>query len=210
MKIYSMILLINECEYESVYKFKIPLLRAFGIVSSTLESGNLLLTQDADYFLQDNELIILILKEGELDLISRLNIYYEGIKDYKLLFPRVLDSKDYVHLAERLGEYYHECELAFEKNMWISFILMCGAIFEGLLLFELKKPNASFENLIILAERRHIINDNDKEIMNKARMSRNIIHARRYEEKSYSRYEAVEMNILLNKLIYKLSSEPII
>ncbi|MEN8078956.1 hypothetical protein ABFP60_18490 [Clostridioides difficile] len=201
----------------------LPILKAFGINQAHFLSGvlNCMLGDEMKidngiltlYFPDDYEID---LSDGDFRTVenkSILNIYHTGIKDYSLLFPNIqAQNKD---LAIRLGKYYYESENAYNNELWLSFILMCGGIFEGLLYHELNYPtykagknkgeSMTFYDMNKLAIEKNIILKNDYEIINKARKARNSIHANKYTFNYYSRKDAVEMKHILDKLIYKFS-----
>lgn len=63
-----------------------------------------------------------------MNVLRIVHIYFYGIRDYSLLFPKINKN-----LAKRLGLYYKEAEKCLENVLWLSYALMCGAIFQGIL-----------------------------------------------------------------------------
>lgn len=85
---------------------------------------------------------------------------------------------------------------------------MCGAIFEGLIYHELNYPQDNGLNIMtIQAVKNGIITEEESIIINSARKARNLIHANRFDQKYYSRKDAVDMKNLLDKLIYRFSMD---
>lgn len=123
-----------------------------------------------------------------------LYVYYYGIKDYALLFPEI--CKHDLKFATMLGNYYYEAEKAFKDECWISFSLLCGAIYEGILSFKYRNKqveiknqykirqdwNIDFSNYIKYAKLKNDINENQATIMDKTRKYRNNIHPLKMEK----------------------------
>lgn len=129
-------------------------------------------------------------------------IYYKGIRDYSLLFPTIISANQ--SLALRLGLFYEEAEKSFENSAWLSYVLNCGAIFEGLLFHKLNANEyAKFNDLIKTALEGDFINTETAQIMHNAREKRNLIHAGRYTDPFITRLEAMDImkvmdNVILN------------
>lgn len=133
-----------------------------------------------------------------------LRIYYHGIRDYKLLFP-VVQATD-PDRASRLGAFYEEAEKNFASGAWLSFMLMCAAMFEHLLYFRLGFParQTSLKDVSTEALNRSEINQAEFDIVNKARTFRNVIHCNRLQDSYVSRRDAMDAKILIERLILRL------
>jgi hypothetical protein len=103
-------------------------------------------------------------------------------------------------LRERLGSFYEESEASFDSGAWLSFALMCGAVYEGLLYARFKK-NISFNKLIVMAKSEAIIDSEIVEIMHTARSLRNLVHAGNYSSVYVSRLQAMDMRKVMGRLI---------
>ena len=107
-------------------------------------------------------------------------------------------------LAKRLGEFYEKSEKAFENGAWLSYALLCGGIFEGLLL-DKKVAGNIFYDKIEEAEKQLIINDLQKQIMHTARKARNILHANKYNDPYIIRKDAMDIRTTMDVLIKEFS-----
>jgi len=140
----------------------------------------------------------------EMGISVSITLNYHGIRDYSMLFPWINNSC----LRERLGLFYEECEKNFEQGSWLSFSLMCGAIFEGILYAKLEMPNSNntFKKMIDEAFVNELINDSQKEIMDKVRNLRNLVHGNNYRISYVSRKDAMDIRNTLDKLIKSFGS----
>jgi len=180
-----------------IYKFKIPTLPAYAIEHSSLvlSGGNTFLLNETN--LLGDQLIVHTAKNTCLENYDcELIIYFHGIRNYSMLFPWVEDDV----LRDRLGRFYEESEAAFENAAWLSFILMCGAIFEGMLFAKIAE-NLSFNQLIIRAKEEEYIDEYTANIMNRVRTDRNLVHANRCAEPFASRMDAMDTRTVLDRLI---------
>lgn len=181
-----------------IYSIKVPTLSAYAVEYMTLNiSGR---TAILDYSCISNDLLVInATTESNLDSHElKLFIHYHGVRKYSLLFPRVEQEE----LRERLGKFYQEAELAFENASWLTFMLMCGAIFEGILYSKIDK-NMTFAKLIASAEMQKIINADAVKIMNKVREYRNLVHANNYNKEYVTREDAMDTMRLLNLILQK-------
>ncbi len=182
-----------------IYKF--DSLPAYAISSSVIYIGGIIWVEHHHFKInaQTGEIIIGSSKDDLLfagaDNDITLCIDYHGIRDYKLLFPDVKDN----NLKDKLALYYEEAEKTFENNCWLSYTLMCGAIFEGLLRNKYnridnikiiqssqkyvnskyrnyKKTNADFFDYIHYALDMNDISLGISKIFDKTRIARNNIH----------------------------------
>lgn len=79
-------------------------------------------------------------------------------------------------------------------------MLMCGAIFEGILFAKLRQ-NKSFNDLISAASHTGLIDAHTESIMNTVRGYRNLVHANKHTDPYVSRIDAMDTRITLDKLI---------
>lgn len=153
-----------------------------------------LVKEESIYEIRGNEILCKV-ADVSYDDALRLVVFYHGIRDYRLLFPSVAD----IGLVERLALFYEEAEKNFESGAWLSYALMCGAIYEGLLFNKLGK-NMKFQILIAEALDNHI-DKRTADIMERARNFRNLVHANRFSEAYVSRVDAMDMRTTMDKLI---------
>jgi hypothetical protein len=125
-----------------------------------------------------------------------LYIDYFEIRDYSLLFPKVME-KD---IAIRLGNFYEEAEKCFENNTWLSYSLMCAAIFEGML-FSKYKNTKTFNELINDAFRLGDIDKSTYDTMHLTRDTRNLVHTNNYTKDYISRINAMDIRTTMDNLI---------
>ncbi len=185
---------------KSLVVFKVPTLPAYAIEHSDFSINGLGSNKEGDeYVITGDEVLREAADVAATDSL-RLLIYYHGIRDYRLLFPSIAD----LALVERLAKFYEEAEKNFDNGSWLSYVLMCGAIYEGLLFAKLN-VNKNFAALISDAQASDLI-DIDIETVNvidRARNFRNLVHANRYHEVYVSRADATDMRTTIDKLIKK-------
>ncbi len=131
-----------------------------------------------------------------------LEIRYYGIREYNLLFPKILVSEP--DRAHRLGLYYEEMEKCFDDGAWLSFMLMAGAIFEHLLYFTTQMSKNALYDLSIEAKSRSIITNSEFDIIDKTRKYRNAVHCNKLSEPYVERKDAMDARSLIEKLILKI------
>ena len=188
--------------------------RAFSIESFSLIVNGLFFPLEFNHFVQieddkDNEITgvsLRIEKEffNEIDKllpqISRyelsMQISYFGIKDYSLLFPFMENTK----LTNRLALFYEEAEEAFKNKSWLSFALMAGAVFEGVL-YDLIGEDLGFDKLIKKAEKLGYIYSEMSDIFHLTRNARNLVHGKKFEKNYISRKNAFEIHETLLKTL---------
>lgn len=151
--------------------------------------NNNILHWDGNFCLQDNDELI-------------LTIIYFGIRDYQLLFPWITNQD----LKIRLGDFYREAEINFENGCWLSYALMCGALYEGILFAKFPLRNSrglfyTFKQLIDHAYNETCINIATKNLMDKTRDIRNLVHANNHVKPFVSRLEAMDMRTTMDSLI---------
>jgi hypothetical protein len=184
-------------------KFPVATLPAYAIEYSefTVRGGfyeDKELVEGQDYLLQDDGVVwkgFFSPKFPGMDCY-RLTIHYHGIRDYSLLFPQVSPAE----LRTRLGSYYEEAETCFDGGAWLSFALMCGAVYEGLLYAQFRK-DWEFRRLIQHANSTMLVDEPTAKIMDDARDLRNLVHANRYATPYVSRKQAMDMRTVMDKLI---------
>ncbi len=126
-------------------KYQFDSLPAYAISGSVIYIGGIIWVEHHHFRInvQTGEIIIGTSKADLLyagaDNDITLCVDYHGIRDYKLLFPDIKNE----NLKNKLALYYEEAEKTFENNCWLSYTLMCGAIFEGLLRNKYSKINIS-------------------------------------------------------------------
>ena len=184
---------------KSYVVFKVPTLPAYAIEHSDFSINGLGSNKEGDaYFINGDEVLC-----EENDVAARdslrLIIYYHGIRDYRLLFPSVENAG----LVARLANFYEEAE-NFDNGAWLSYALMCGAIYEGLL-FDKLAANETFAVLTRKALVGGLIDRATSNVMDKARNFRNLVHANRFHEVYVSRADAMDMRTTVDKLIKKFS-----
>lgn len=127
-----------------------------------------------------------------------LIIYYFGIRDYSFLFPHI--KKKNPELAKRIGYFYEEAEKSFDSGAWLSYSLMCAAIFEGIL-FSKHNIKSGFNDLIEDAFKNGSIDLSTRETMHIARNNRNLVHSNKYNDKLVQRIDAMDMRTTMDRLI---------
>ena len=144
--------------------------------------------------------IVITATEYDLDVDDHLEllIHYHGIRDYEALFSFVADTS----LRKRIAEFYHDSEKCFENGAWLPFSLMCGGIFEGILISQSISGN-NFADKISNALSAGIIDSNTRLVMDNVRDNRNLVHANRHNQPYVARKEAMDIRTTLDKLIEK-------
>jgi len=186
-----------------LWHLRIPILPAFSVEYFSVEyRGDLVFSGTRDNLNTD-----IIIVETDISVLHDFEqisvvVHYNGIRDYSLLFPLV--EKD--GLKRDLGLFYEEAEKNFAQGAWLSFTLMCGAVFEGMLYDKLGYPSKNnFNNMINVAADTNIINEHQKNIINKARELRNRVHCNKFDLDYVSRTDAMDMKSLLDRLIKDFS-----
>lgn len=174
--------------------FKVDILPAFAIENCYLSVNGINYYTNFSY----NNDIVHWNGDFEIDTSDEviLTISYFGIRDYQLLFPWIADT----NLRVRLGEFYSEAELNFENCCWLSYALMCGAIYEGIL-FAKYRRTLTYNQLINFSFHSADINLQTKNIMEKTREIRNLVHANNCTKPFVSRLNAMDMRTTMDSLI---------
>lgn len=124
-----------------------------------------------------------------------LVVHHVGIKDFTLLFPHIKSEQ----LKQRLAEFAQEAETAFENKAWMSYVLMVGAVLEGLLYDQF--GNKTFAELITKAKETNIIKESEATLFNEVRKTRNRVHASKFEQPFTDRSTALELNVAYDRLL---------
>lgn len=138
----------------------------------------------------------------ESDYECQLQIFYHGIRDYSLLFPRIAATDQ--NRAERLGKYYQEAEVCFDDGAWLSFALMSGAIFEHMLYHKLSGSHDTLASLTQEAATNGVITQQDAAIIDNVRKFRNVIHCNKMNIAYITRAEAMDVKTLIDRLVLTL------
>jgi len=183
---------------------KIPLLQAYAIEYSDYYINGLLeKIEGEDYRIEINSgEIVYTDRNYFLGDQHRLVIHYHGIRDYSYLFPKVENDK----LRERLGIFYEEAERCFDNSSWLSYSLMCAAVFEGLLYSHYDK-NISYLQLIKKAKNDGLLDDNSINIVESARKMRNLVHANKFSDHYIKREQAYDLRTTMDQLLKSFSGE---
>lgn len=133
----------------------------------------------------------------------QIQIYYHGIRDYRLIFPSIqaVDPSR----AERLASIYEEAEACFNAGAWLAFALMSGGIFDNVLYHKLGSPSDSrLVSMVNEAMTRGLISNNEGKIINSIRQFRNAIHGNNLASPYISRANAMDIYSVSEKLILSL------
>ncbi|MBB3060101.1 hypothetical protein [Microbulbifer rhizosphaerae] len=180
--------------------FKIPTLPAYAIHHSNIEMDPCIftaseVTQKISHEIQN----CMVTVRGYYDLYSPasgfLTIYHAGIKDYSLLFPHIKSES----LRQRLGQFAQEAESALSSQSWMSYVLMVGAVLEGLLFNQF--GDKSFAVLIRDAIDRNLIDNQEAALFQEVRATRNRVHAAKHMEPFSNRKIAMELNVIYERLL---------
>ena len=125
-----------------------------------------------------------------------LTMSYSGIRDYALLFPHIKSEG----LQQRLGQFAEEAEKAFDACAWMSFVLMAGAVIEGLLVDRFGN-NKNFKTLIQSANKAGVLDVGDLENLQEVREARNRVHAERFDEPFIERLLAMDVYVIYDRLV---------
>lgn len=184
-----------------IITYDIPTLSAYAIgYSDVLINGLGSHQEGIDFEIKSDQLIWNHPTYINGDDKVRLVIHYHGIRDYRLLFPTVTNAS----LVERLASFYEEAEKDLKSAAWLSYVLMCGAIFEGLL-YAILSVNKRFRDLIQDALVAGRIDSHTAQIMHKTRNFRNRVHANNYGKPYMTRADAMDIRAVMDKLIKTLS-----
>jgi hypothetical protein len=180
--------------------FYLPILAAYAIHHSKVEMENAIHSdngyQQPNYVIENNAVILKNIGHGIFSPSTGvLTIYHAGIKDYSLLFPHINNES----LRQRLGQFAQEAGSAFESQSWMSYVMMVGAVVEGLLFNQFNKDN--FSQLINLAGESEILDVEEVAVIHEVRKLRNRVHASKHEEAFADRKIAMELNVIYERLL---------
>jgi len=194
-------------ETESVYGpretiYKVPTLAAYSIIDHSLDSEGYSPYESADhrpsYGLEADTIRVQGVKNSLFRTEhDRLVIHYAGIRDYSLLFPHIKEESS----QERLGQYAEEADASFETGAWLSFMMMAGAVIEGLLDNCTPASADSFNKMIIKARQREILSEEDETLCHKVKEARNLIHLRKSHLAYVDRTLAMDTYVFYDALI---------
>jgi hypothetical protein len=208
MKVTTFIL--ENPEYERINKeqfvcvnaiFSVPILCAYAVHHAELKLNESIsvdeINRQADFSVKNDKIILFNVENytGLGHTGGLLTVYYAGIKDYCLLFPYVED----LSLQKRLGDFAQEAESAFESQSWMSYVLMVGAVVEGILFNQFGDKN--FFKLITLADENGIIESSEVQLFDQVREMRNRVHASRHDEPFADRKIAMELSVTYERLL---------
>jgi hypothetical protein len=129
-----------------------------------------------------------------------LIVNYHGIRSYELLFPTVRSSER----LDRLAKFYEEADKTFEEGAWLSFLTMCGAVFEGLL-FDRLNQDFTYDELAKEALTQKVINYSEYMALERVRVLRNRVHIGRADEAYPVRADAMDIRKVLDDMIVRFS-----
>lgn len=178
--------------------FRIPTLEAYAISNLIVHLGALSSPWPLDCLSQDN--LILSTPYELNNMECSVTLYYIGIRDYSLLFPTVSPDT----LQCRLGQFYSELEVTFESCSWLTFMLMAGAIVEGLL-YSKSSTKDVLEKLIDDACTTGFLSTTEKTLLHKVRAYRNLVHANKHSTDYVLRKDAMDSRLLVDRLLHKAS-----
>ncbi|WRU97425.1 DUF4145 domain-containing protein [Priestia filamentosa] len=189
-----------------IWNIHIPTLPAFSVEYFEIQYGPLGdLSDDIDSEIKGDNIVISS-EYGSIETFADsgvfIKLHYHGIRDYALLFPWIEDTE----LRTRIGKFYEEAERSFNQGAWLSFALMCGGVFEGMLYAKLGMPNLTFSNMIHDAHvKKKIVSVKQKDIMHDVRNARNLIHANNFNKDYVTRKKAMDIMTTMDKLIKQFS-----
>jgi hypothetical protein len=190
----------ENMRYPFLWHLEIPILSAFSIEYFSIQDGSVHTFSTKNDQILGNELIV----ESEYPLTDDIEgvtvvVHYHGVRDYSLLFPWVHLQK----LRERLGNFYEEGEKNFEQGAWLSFALMCGAVFEGMLYAKLNPSGSKhgYKDMLESALENNLIDAEQFGIMNNVRYLRNLVHGNKFELPYIDRASAMDLRSTLNNLL---------
>ncbi|MBY4678889.1 DUF4145 domain-containing protein [Marinobacterium arenosum] len=178
--------------------YEIPTLPAYSILAASLEFSDPFFSEatsgNPDFAIDGNRLQVNP-RQNYFGAQNRLIVHYAGIRDYSLLFPHI----DTPALQQRLGQFAEEAEKAFDAGAWMSFVMMAGAVIEGLLSVQYHKRK--FHQLIDSAQDSGLLSERDAQRVHDVREARNTIHADRYQDPFVDRCLAMDIFQIYDQLI---------
>lgn len=183
--------------------YKVPTLPAYSISNFSIDKINQSLDGDIQY---DSPAIVddlLIVYGGDrFDQVINpadplLTIYHFGISDYSLLFPQINEPD----LRERVGLFMEEADKAFTQRAWLSFCVMAGGVFEGLLSHLTEDHKMTLGGIVNKVESLAIFDSHQISVLRQVVSFRNHVHAGRYQETTASRSDAMHVRVQLDYFI---------
>lgn len=168
------------------------------------ESSRTEYLQGHGFLIKKDKIVWLDYKPDFLDTATPpvLTVHYHGIRDFRLLFPGVSTPERRTSLAS----YYEETEKCFDSGTWLSFMLMCGAIFEGLLFDRIGSSTKNkFFELIANAESSGVISPDEAELFDNVRRYRNLVHLNQAENEFVRREDVMDTRKMLDLIITRFS-----
>jgi hypothetical protein len=204
---------VSNYVQEGVTAVSVPTLSAYAVEYGeftpppNVDTGHRVLHFPSDFTIAGDSLVF----SSPLSLLfgglapCHLVIHYHGIRDYRLLFPEVEDPG----LRGRLALFYEEAEMTFNAGAWLSFALMAGAVYEGLLLWKVGERAESdrISDLIKQAAAENVITEHERRILCVAKENRHLVHAGRYHEPWVGRAGAMDMRAVMDRLIRKFAND---
>jgi hypothetical protein len=192
---------------------EIPSLSAYAIEYSelfgppSLDAGHIEYVEGRDFYVEKGCVVLAVSLNappihGALeDADIRFSVHYHGIRDFGLLFPQVAEDT----LRRRLGNFYEEAERVFDVAAWLSFALNAAAIYEGLLGWRLGRARGTLEKFTEEALELGVIDETARCTIDVARHARNLVHASHHKKPFISRTDAMDMRMVMDKLIREFS-----
>lgn len=192
-------------------KYLVPTLPAFAIEYAVLktpqyyfESHPRELTEGRGFHIEGDIVVLHSYTPNifEEDTSPILLVHYHGIRDYRLLFPAVSTPER----KQSLANYYEEADKCFEAAAWLAFMLMCGAVFEGLLFDRIGSASThKFNDLIRKAHSTSMITADEAALFDTVRQYRNIVHLNQADKASVSRADVMDTRKILDVIVTRLS-----
>ena len=197
---------LNDSGYEeSLVEFKVATLPAYSFTNHSIDGVNMnvdgITTPISSAIVNDRVII-----PGVNKLINMLRpstpvltVYHFGIKDYSLLFPEIMDSA----LKTRVGLFMEEADKTFEQEAWLSFVVMAGSVFEGVLSNLIADYGSTFGTLVNKVSELKILDEYEISILKDAVKFRNHVHAGKFKEETAARQDAMNIRVQLDQFIKK-------
>lgn len=188
--------------------WNVPILSAFSIVHGEIitnqnnEMGYKQLLLGESFTISDTNIHLGSGGYLPFDQSAKLVLHCRAIQDYSALFPQIKSDE----LKTLLGECYREAELALEREMWLSAVLMIGSIYEGLLGAITGNINATLDKIAKKSLEGEIINKEQFAVVTDSRILRNLVHPKQRLKKECTRKDAFAQSVNLDNLIQHLST----
>lgn len=190
--------------YEKCWaEFRVPTLRAYSFTNHSIDGVNMDseggTTPISSAIVDDKVLIYGVDKLMNTLRPSSpvLTVYHFGIKDYSLLFPEIEDPA----LKQRVGLFMEEADKTFEQEAWLSFVVMAGSVFEGILSDLTADHGSTFGKLVSKVDDLQVLDGYVVSVLRDAVKFRNHVHAGRYNEETAIRQDAMNIRVQLDQFI---------